>query len=102
MARPKTRDIPRQALQAMDPADAVPPAQVVARRLDEAKARLAVTQARASATVEDQAATLDAHLRAILSIPDELDEYYPPSRGGMSHCPAPPREEGVDVSGLWC
>ena len=49
--------------------------------LAEAKDRLAVTLARAYATFADQAATLDAHLRAILGVPDEPDEYYPWQRG---------------------
>ena len=40
--RPDARDILRQALQAIDPADEVQPAQLVARMLEEAKARLAV------------------------------------------------------------
>jgi hypothetical protein len=75
--RPEARASLRQALQAMDPADEVQPAQVVARRLEEAKARLAVLLARASATFADQAATLDAPRRAILSVPDEPDEYDP-------------------------
>lgn len=53
------------------------PAQVVARRLDEAKACLAVPKARASAMCADQAATLAAPRWAVLSVPDEPDESYP-------------------------
>jgi hypothetical protein len=45
--RPDARDLLRQALQAMDPAAAVQPAQLVARLLEEAQARVAVTLARA-------------------------------------------------------
>jgi hypothetical protein len=48
--RPDARDILRQALQAIDPADAGQPAQLVARRLEDAKDRLAVTLALAYAT----------------------------------------------------
>jgi len=48
--RPEARDILRQALQAIDPADEVQPAQLVARRLEDAKDRLAVTLALAYAT----------------------------------------------------
>ena len=48
--RPEARDILRQALQAIDPADEVQPAQLVARMLEDAKDRLAVTLALAYAT----------------------------------------------------
>ena len=48
--RPDARDILRQALQAIDPADEVQPAQLVARMLEDAKDRLAVTLALAYAT----------------------------------------------------
>ena len=50
MVRPDARDILRQALQAMDPADEVQPAQLVARMREDAKDRLAVTLALAYAT----------------------------------------------------
>ena len=48
--RPDACDILRQALQAIDPADEVQPAQLVARMLEDAKDRLAVTLALAYAT----------------------------------------------------